>query len=404
MLTHNQSYANHDILNKKLSIQVENKTIPEIISIIEQKLDVRFFYSAETFDLNKKYTFNYKNVSLGFVISNFISTEDVLLHIIDNTIIFYKKTGLPPDNSGKNYQLPNYKEKENPHTSRTIFIDTLKQIIYDSITIRKIDTIIITQYDTIQVNITQSRKEIHKSTFLQTHTGYAFFSQNFKAENNMLDSLYKESVGFDPQSLLLGVGLGLSYNSFTISSGIQFHSVQKDVLFDYTYYYTDTTDIIGYIQKGPPEGVPGAGDKGSTEPIYRTDTINVYNKDILTSRYASIPLNITYSYQLFSKIAVSTQLGLLYSILIHSDGTSINSEHSIVSGNDLLSRSYLSAQANFGINYTITPEHSIHFGYGLGQSLTNIFQNKTNFTLSEKAQFILLSYSYTFQNHIFSKK
>ncbi|MFW5850864.1 MAG: hypothetical protein ACOCWB_01440, partial [Bacteroidota bacterium] len=315
-LTHKQSYANHDILNKTLSIKVENKTIPEIITLIEQKLDVRFFYSAEIFDLNKKYTFNYTNVSLGFVISNFISTEDVLLHILDTTIIFYKKTGLPPDNSGKNYQLPNYKEKENPHTSRTILIDTLKQIIYDSITIQKIDTIIITQYDTIQVNITQSKKEIHKSTIVQAHTGYAFFSQNFKTENNMIDSLYKKSVDLNPQSLLLGVGLGLSYNSFTISSGIQFHSVQKDVLFDYTYYYTDTTDIIGYIQKGPPEGVPGEGDKGSTEPIYRTDTINVYNKDILTSRYASIPLDITYSYQLFPKIAVSTQLGLLYSILI----------------------------------------------------------------------------------------
>ncbi|MDA3881675.1 MAG: hypothetical protein PF481_00150 [Bacteroidales bacterium] len=405
ILVSKQSFGNHEILNKKISIHIENQTIPEIINTIEKKIDVRFFYSADVFDVTKKYSFQYTNVTLGFVISNFISTDDVLLHIIDNTIIFYKKTGLPPDNKGKNYQLPNYKEKQEPHSSRTLLVDTLKQIIYDSITIRKIDTIIITQYDTIQVNIVNpNKKNIEKSTLLYTHIGYALFSQKFGAENGMIDSLYNESVDFNPQSLLLETGLGLKYNSFTISSGILFHSVQKNVLFDYTYYYTDTTEIIGYIQKGPPEGVPGAGDKGSNEPIYKIDTINVYNKDILTSTYLSLPLDINYSYALSPKIAVSSDVGLLYSILIHSNGTSINSEHSMVPINDLLNRSYLSAHANFGITYTIQSRHSVNFRYGLQRSLTNLFTQNSTFTLSEYAHCATLAYSYTFQNHIFSKK
>lgn len=393
LLSHNKSYGNPGILSKKITIQVHNETVPQILKKIETITQIRFFYASDILDLQKKYSFNYSNETLGFVLSTIISTNEVYLYILDNTIIFYKNNNPPPGNIGASYKLPQYNTEKANISSRKIIYDTIKQIIYDSITIKKIDTLFITKYDTVQINIKRQKVYDKKNgIYITTGMNVGRGSDFYNSKNSILDSLYNIPQFKSSQIQMYNVIADYNHNLFSLKSGVQFYAKQKKLDFLYSYSKIDSTQIIGYIRKGPPHIIPGS--RGDSIPIYKTDTIELSYKNINTTKYLVFPIIVGYSFPITKKLSVLTDLGISYSLLLNSKGSVLDNSYMWIPLEEVTRNSYVSALSNVGISYNIYSKHFISVSGGFQSSITSINKQDSYLQLSENMYAIMVSYSY----------
>ena len=81
--------------NAKLSLELHNATIAEILNRIEEQTDYRFFYDNSQVDLSKRLNFETDSKTIGEVLGQLFSGTRISYEISDRRILLMAMTGLP---------------------------------------------------------------------------------------------------------------------------------------------------------------------------------------------------------------------------------------------------------------------------------------------------------------------
>ncbi len=71
----------------RLNVDSRNKTVKEVLSVIETQSDFRFFYNEKFIDLNRKVDFEIKNQSIEDVMDQLFGDSEVTFKIMNNNLI-----------------------------------------------------------------------------------------------------------------------------------------------------------------------------------------------------------------------------------------------------------------------------------------------------------------------------
>ena len=80
-----------DVLNRKISIAVEQKEIRTILSEISKLAEIKFVYSAQRIPCRKKVSIQAQDEKLGNVLNSLLEPLDVLYYVAGNQIVLTKK-------------------------------------------------------------------------------------------------------------------------------------------------------------------------------------------------------------------------------------------------------------------------------------------------------------------------
>jgi TonB-linked SusC/RagA family outer membrane protein len=81
-----------DVLNKKISLNVEQQEIRSILSEISKLAEIKFVYSAQRIPCRKKVSLQAQDERLGDVLNSLLAPLDVLYYVSGNQIVLTKKT------------------------------------------------------------------------------------------------------------------------------------------------------------------------------------------------------------------------------------------------------------------------------------------------------------------------
>ncbi len=73
--------------NTKVNIKARNNSIIEIFNEIERQSEFRIFYKTDMLDLNKKYDFDVKEISVSEVLNNLLSNSNTSYKLVDKIIV-----------------------------------------------------------------------------------------------------------------------------------------------------------------------------------------------------------------------------------------------------------------------------------------------------------------------------
>lgn len=93
-----------DILEKKISVIAENKTFKNLLTYIEQKADVKFVYSPNLVDLQKKISLEVKDEKLSVLLDRLLQPLDISYRVMGNHVVLYKMQNTGEDIAGKKLQ------------------------------------------------------------------------------------------------------------------------------------------------------------------------------------------------------------------------------------------------------------------------------------------------------------
>lgn len=80
--------------NKKLSLNVENQSIKEVLFLIENQSDFRFIYESGKMDLDKKVSIHVKDQSVEVILKRIFDNVGVKYEITDNNLVLIDPVGI----------------------------------------------------------------------------------------------------------------------------------------------------------------------------------------------------------------------------------------------------------------------------------------------------------------------
>ena len=80
-----------DVLNRKISLIVEQKEVRAILSEISKLAEIKFVYSAQRIPSRKKVSLQVHDERLGDVLNSLLAPLDVLYYVSGNQIVLMKK-------------------------------------------------------------------------------------------------------------------------------------------------------------------------------------------------------------------------------------------------------------------------------------------------------------------------
>ena len=80
-----------DVLNRKISIAVEQKEVRTILSEISKLAEIKFVYSAQRIPCRKKVSLQAQDERLGDVLNSLLAPLEVLYYVSGNQIVLTKK-------------------------------------------------------------------------------------------------------------------------------------------------------------------------------------------------------------------------------------------------------------------------------------------------------------------------
>jgi hypothetical protein len=165
-LTTTQSlFANSPVLDTKISIEVSDKRIGDVLSLLEKRINVHFVYVSGTVDLNKNVSISTQNSSLEVVLRQLIPDKEIRISAKGNSIVFSKT-------NKKAIRRIRPKPKKD---SIQVVHDTLHLVVKDTVLLEKTDTVIVIKFDTIYKQIEVEKQAAPKSNFsIGVFLGYEF--------------------------------------------------------------------------------------------------------------------------------------------------------------------------------------------------------------------------------------
>lgn len=376
-------YSQQTVLDKKISIKASHKTIAQVLTQIEQLAGVNFMYMSGLFDKNKIVSIHYSNTSIKTILQKIIPSNTILLYVIDNKIIFYKKDETPPGKEGTTYSLnapeaaPKQTTKEPAETIKTNTIyDTIKVKIFDTVSITKYDTVKIVEKLTPSVNSSAVAIKTSSSVVLLTYafSGLQFIHENFTSNNSANTSNAIEMAEKAKTSRFeYGIGIDFSIKQFKISTGINSFEKQWDCSYFHISTYKNYNKIIGYtdvvtyeytpkkLHGGGfiPPGIPIPISYDTTKiitktPIYKTDTSKTQYSGTNKISYLSIPFILSNSFMLSKPLSITVGIGINLTLLRSAQGYSISdSLYSLKPLSEVCKDYYLNSDNRIAISYML---------------------------------------------------
>src|ERR1700761_1722672 len=79
------------VFEKKISISKEHASIESILIRIEDKADIRFVYTNNLFDIDKKVSVNYHDETLGRILNDLFEGDGIAFRFVDKNFIVLRK-------------------------------------------------------------------------------------------------------------------------------------------------------------------------------------------------------------------------------------------------------------------------------------------------------------------------
>ena len=415
------SFSRQTVLDKKISIQAHNEPVANVLHRIEKLANVNFMYMSGLFDKNRHVNISFSNTTIKVILQKLIPSNDILLYVIDNKIIFYKKEEAPPGKGGTTVSLTSIETQNKTsiirETEKRIIVDTEKVTIYDTVTITKYDTIRVTENiksTDSSLNIPNKiKRHISQGIVLSCIGGVHFISETFKPNTNSETSdIIKLSEKGKSSRSEFGIGISYLLNHFSINSGIGFTEKNWSTEYLYTNIFTDSARIIGYStkiswdvqpRKGP--GIPGPmsiqlydSTKIITKtPIYKRDTTKINYQGTNRASYFTIPVLISYTFLIHKNIYASFGSGITLYLLRKSEGYSIeDKDYTLINLSDIIKDYYLTSSSECGFLLNLTQHQILSIKAGVHFSITKIFKETYPATRNEKTASILVAYGWKF--------
>jgi hypothetical protein len=378
-------FSRQTVLDKKISIQVHNETIVTVLHRIEKQASVTFMYMSGLFDKNKQLSFSYTNTSIKVILQKMLSSNVIMLYVVDNKIIFYKKDEAAPGKEGISYSLTMVEtpisasveiQKPAPEIHKKSF-DTIKVTIHD--------TVIITIHDTIKIQerpksieapilskgaVSQTQRSSLSTTFLISAWGSIGLAKEAipTINSSVFATTLTQSEKSQTTRIDYGIGLHYCFTHFSIATGIGYATKSWVADYNFQKIYTDYSQVVGYtnvvnwivtprIPNGPPFGGQPQFDSVKVithNPIYKNDTIHTKYQGNNTASYISIPLLFSFINPLYKNLTLIAGTGITLHLLRKALGYTIkDSSNVFVPLTDILKDYYLTSNSQAGLQYSL---------------------------------------------------
>lgn len=430
LLFHFQFFGRH--LDKKISIEMKNKPINEILAFIEEKAQVNFSYNSGLIQFKELKSVQYSNTSLDKILTDIFSDLNIDYKEIEDQIILIKKKPEHKTTSKASVSKPKNIQQENIRYKTRYVYDTIRKLVIDTIVTYNFDTIFyhdtLTILDTLRIidsvsfyskpNETNIHKDGLSFELYFAPSVYSTTNIETSSDNNIFMDIEKEwQTVFS-----FNTGLGLSYNisKFGLSTGITYTNHTEELKFFQeliTNNYIDfeikpynnftitprtitITDTAGYYTY-----MPGDDDSSwysATYPkeivtydtttiilhdsiqVEKTDTIQeAYNYDLKREiSYISVPLIISYRIDLAPKLSAYFKTGVAFSFLLNYQEHLSNKNFYTTKSE--LSPIIYSAIAGIELCYRLDETLSILLGASYIHNLNSMY--KDSFDITKKLQ------------------
>ncbi|MFO7867691.1 MAG: hypothetical protein R6U95_00150 [Bacteroidales bacterium] len=383
------------VLTHTVSLSITKQPISSILTEIEQKTNIRFFYSNKIFDNKTLMSFQSQDETIETVLKKLFPSGEIIAYIIDDKIILYTEQTKPSIRGGTNYVFAQ-KKKPSSTQKKTQKIYTKTQhktqvLIHDTIIVSILDTTHIVRYDTIITEKKEEAKHNINNTYsvsFMPHMGFVYSNDIFRNHSHEFrQKTYSEKI--IPSQLQFGMLTRFSSHKFSITSGISFS--QKEWYQNVNFYtpFRDTSTVIDYSERirfevnrnDPPDWDTESDATYDTifyitrTPIYKKDSTHTSYENINSASYMSLPLYISYKQQSPKKVAFTASIGASLHVLLNAKGFVITDEHNTFKPlEQVLSNYYASADASCGIILSINKNHGLFTHIGYTRTFTNVFK------------------------------
>jgi len=393
-LTLGVCFSQNVILDKKISINIQNQSISSALEIIERKAKFTFSYNNSIFEDGKLVTYSCTSKPLREILQHILGSE-YLFNLYKNQILISLRPNSSSTNQpNKTTQTKRYNTKQIIDTIHIKINDTVRTTITDTLLIKKVDTIVFR--DTIKVPITTTiiipKSKLSISVFYSPNsfskTIYDSKSK-YNTIKNFIDNAESSYSGYDA-----GLQLDYANKNLRFRIGVANTSLSKKVSysFDKEYIndgilYVDSIKmwkyrtIVTYFKFKDGDTVKIPVIDSSQEYNYfthkkeRIERTRVLGTN--TIRLIQIPISIGYTCNINSKNAITSYLNARIYFLTYESGFTYNALNNTV---DTLSRNnttqcMISASLSFQYEYSLNKLTKLYFEPSFNQFISTIYND-----------------------------
>ena len=370
------AYSQKSLLEKKISLTVENESVVSALEKVEHLAGLYFSFNGSLFNKDKKISFHASNKKIIEILCLIIEDKTLVYREHSDQIIIYRPKQGDTEGIAIHHQPKIAKENQKIYPIYDTIVDYKIKTFVD--TLRVFDSV--TVYDTLKIYKTIETPSIGNEKSNQywnvsLSAGTTFSSIQYKAiqhEQESTIAILKNSNkgGISPQ-----IGFGISYgNKLRINTGLGFllerenQNIQTsfdEIKFSHIHYDTITTSklVTPYYEylNGDTIWHTIYDTTRTITPINRYDTL----KHTLNHQKANICLNLTvpfyasYQFVKLHNIEIGFNLGLITHILIYCKGNYLNTNNGQL---ELLSKRE-NNKINVNVYSAPTFSYTIHSNY-----------------------------------------
>jgi hypothetical protein len=388
-------FSQSKILDKKISLSIQNKSIISILETIEKKAGFTFSYNNSIFEGGNLTSIHVTNKTI----------KDILDHLLGSRYQFSPYSNqilisLKPDNSSQKQISTVPKKSSNRQIFDTIHVtvnDTIRKTIVDTQYVKIIDTVIFN--DTIlisQIKVEESPKSSFflSAVFSPTVGSVTMYDIHDNAKNikDLIDNAESNYRGYDA-----GLQVDFSKNKFRYRTGIFTSTLTKKISYSFDKEYIDDGSVykdstqmwqyhtILYYYKFK---------DGDTVRISVIDSSQVYKSFEHTKRHIEhkktfgtntikmiqIPFSIGYCFSINPQSTISPYFTTRFYLVTMQNGFSYNSLTGNVDSlsSHTISRFFISTALSLQYEYKVNKLTTIFIEPTLNQFINTIFNDKRN--------------------------
>ena len=410
-------FSQSSILDKKISLSIQNKSIAAILETMEKKGGFTFSYNNSILDENKRGNISVSNTAIKAILLH-IFGNDYQFTLFNNQILISLKQGI----SLPKQAFVSQKKASNKQILDTIHVtvtDTIRKTIIDTQFVKVIDTVIFN--DTIFVTQTKAEKLPKTVFFLSTVFSHTLLTQSiydFKRKyidiKRFIDNAESKYTGYDA-----GFQVDFNHKNIRYRTGIGISKLTKNISYSFEKEYIDdgsvfidSTKLWQYhtilyyfkFKDGDTIKVPVI-DSSQVYKSFEHTKRHIENKKTFGTNTISlmqIPLSIGYSFSINKKTVITPFFSTKLYVVTMQQGFTYNNETGSV---DSLSKHnssqfFVSAALSFQYEYRLNKATTIFIEPTINQFINPMFHD--NRKVNERL--FQCSAAFGLRTHLFSKK
>lgn len=369
--------SSSNLLETKITLNEKNKTIPELLEMIEQLGNFSFTYNSDIISQNKRISISVRQKTVAVVLQQILGDRCSFTAIGGKIVI-----GLATTNAESK---PNEKQK-----SKTIVlsVDSVKTTIFDTVIVQISDTQRVVIRDTLR--ICDTIRSLVKSPSSQWQVGglyqESFVSHELQknkvpasigAQQYAYGMLYKQlSVGS------LGIGVGLQQVFASVAYSVQRSFIDSSSSNTQTAKYYRYREVFSYFmfKNGDTILIPVLDSSISTvtaRSYTQAKTIETYSG---INRYRFLTIPISYSFPVFKKAPHSLEISCLLvpSLLVSSQGSIVRNNEEVFALTTSFPGFAISAQTALAYCFAINNRTHLCLEYWAGIQTSNVYFKPVN--------------------------